>query len=218
MSNRALLLVLMSLAGFAQPVGAQVNLVDEPLGALYLSPYPDRYSGVIDGNLMTFGVPFKVYLVADIDFGDIGAAEQNASNGLSAWEASVQFPAGLTVLAIQRFPDTSINFGTAEQNTLNYLVGLGSTVPAGGPVVLLEFLVLALRYFPDEWIRLGPVTTTPSVVDAPAWLEAVPASGCVVNEQPTPCLYRFGEIRDVRISFGLPAEATSFGAMKARYE
>jgi len=188
MPYRTVLLGLISLAVFAAPLGAQVNLVDEPLGALYLSPYPDRYSGIIDGNLMTFGSPFTVYLVAEIDFADIGATEQNASNGLSAWEASVQFPAGLTVLAIQRYPDTSINFGTAEQNTLNYLVGLGSTVPAGGPVVLVEFQVLALRYFPDEQIRLGPVTTTPSVVDAPAWLEAVPASGCVVNEQPTPCL------------------------------
>jgi len=216
MPYRTVLLGLISLAVFTAPVGAQVNLYETPLGALYVSPYPDRYVDYLDTAQLSPGVPFKVYLVAEIDFDDVGAPEQNVSNGLSAWEASVHWPAHFFVLAAQKYPETSIDFGSSVQGTSNYLVGTGSTVPVGDPFVLIEYDVLIGNHTRD-WIRVGPVTTIPSVTNSAAWLEAAPANGCEINGRPSPCLFRFYEANSLYVG-NRSNEATSFGAMKARYE
>lgn len=218
MPYRTVLLGLISLVVVAAPVGAQVNLYDEPLGTLYVSWYPDRYEETNSLELIPRAVPFSLYLVAEIDFAGIGAPDQNVSNGLSAWEASVEFPVDWFILATETYPETSIDFGSTSENVSNYLVGTGSPVPAGEPFALVRWTILASgRSLLPFSLTPGAVTTTPSVAGSAAWLEAEPANGCTINEQPAPCLFRFNVAPSDWIP-GRATEATSFGAMKARYE
>lgn len=61
----------------------------EPPGLVYFSESPTHHDPFI--NVAPF-TPFTLYLVADIDYADLGRADLNASVGIQAWEAGAVIP------------------------------------------------------------------------------------------------------------------------------
>lgn len=212
MTTRCLTAVLLVLA--VLPAFAQVDLLHpERLGALYVSAAPDEYVDVLVPPGAS--TPFEFYLVADVDFGDVGDAGQNIFNGIQAWEAQVSFPPILFVLAAVPTPETSINVGTSSGNVYDFVVGTGARVAAGGPVVLVTFQGLLVGV-PSGVAQLGPVGN-PSVANEAVWVEWAPVSGCTLNGLSEACQFRFASLGDMRFAVGIPTDATTFGAMKSRF-
>jgi len=210
-----LAMVIMALA--ASTAHAQQNLYSERLGSLFASPYEDRYVDVMDGNQVTAGVPFTVYLMADIDFGDIGEAGQNVNNGIGGWEAAVTFPAGVFLLATEKYPtETVLDFGSVSGSTTEYVIGTGSNIAVGtAPSKLIEWTILGSGAF-DGMISLAP-TAAPTVAGESSWLEFLALNGCIINNLPTPCLFRWESLGDLRVTTTIPSEASSFGSFKSRF-
>lgn len=193
---RHFVLVLALFSILSSPALAQQNLAPDPLGDLYVSAIPDGYDPNIQSDR---GIPFNAYLVADIDFADLGDETQNLNNGLTAWEAGVTFPLDAIVLGANLDPSTSLNFGQIIGQTYEYIVGTGQRLEVGQPRELVEFTLLNIAEITDGPIQLGPVTT-PTVEGSTAWVEFLPLNGCQVGTQDQPCVFRFDSARGATIN------------------
>ena len=198
-STTALAVLLLVLAG---PDGVRAQLYpDGALGSLYLSEVPTGYDGVVPRP--SFATPFQFYLVADIDFGDIGRPEQNFSNGMLAWDGRVVVPSEMTVIGFSLSPRTSVDIGAKSNPVFDFIVGTGQRVPVGQPypLVTIEAIIL-VPPVDDIFVRtLSPALA--SVPNAAAWVEFSALNGCEASPgRPTPCLFPFAQLGDLRIPSG----------------
>lgn len=209
-------LALLIAGALAVPAQAQTSRGTN-FGAIYLSAAPNEH--VDYAQELALATPFDFYLVAEIDYADIGAAQQNDTNGLKAWEASFDVPAEITIIDETLAGPGPINIASGPQN---YIIGTGgnlrlNTLP--GPLVSLQALVLQEL---TETVVLRPGPSTPSSAlndDAPAWTEfnVVPEDQCEANNNPTPCLREFTDIGNLRVSTGVDTDEGSWGSMKAQF-
>jgi len=212
-------LALIAVSVMALPATAQVNLADERLGSLYVSGAEDRQVTTIDGNVVAVNIPFDVFVVADIDFADIGAGDQNLTNGISAWEGAFTVPAPLLVISEVFFPAGALNFGSVSGSVREYIIGTGSTLTVGGPTKLIQWSVLlsgapGLEF--DDTITVAPVAA-PSTPGEVVWVEDAPLNGCEVNGNPAGCIFRFESLGDLRVTTAISGDDSSFGALKSRF-
>ena len=90
-------LALLIAGALAVPAQAQSETFgDIDFGSLYLSADPEQQVDFLQN--IAPGGQFEFYLVTEIDFSAIGEPGQNATNGMSAWEARVTVPASMFVL------------------------------------------------------------------------------------------------------------------------
>ena len=210
-------LTLLIAAAVAAPAHAQIYQ-GGPLGALYATTNAASYVGEL-GNI-PLATPFTFYLVIDIDFADIGAPEQNSSNGLLAWDGRVTAPAGLTIIGNTVSPASSVDIGTKSAPTYDYIVGTGQLVQVGAPVPVVTFQALLLAPTTDNIIVRVGRPALGSIPDAPAWGEAVALNGCESSPgRATQCLFAFAETRNLVLNSGeIDNDETSFGSLKSRFD
>lgn len=210
-------LSLLVLGAMASPVMAQSD-VAEPLGSLYLSPINDQYQSTM--QLVPLFAAQTMYLVADVDFGDIGAAEQNASNGIRAWEGSITVPASMIITNRTYTPTTALNFGLVPND---YIVGTGVLLAASSmprPLLTIDFILSAAIPAPGFEMVLGPPLSSPQTVPGQAvWQEALTLNGCTnrVTNAPEKCFFPFAFLGSLTISTGVSNHESTWGGLKQVY-
>ncbi len=149
-----------------------------PLGWIYVSQLPDQPIGTA---AIEYHPPFQTYtfyVVADIDFADVGAPEQNALNGIQAWEGRLEFSPELTLLSAE-FEGTN---GGASDRDILVDVGLPIVLADSTPRTLatLTFLVTS-DLSPGSQIALRN-STNPLATGVIGWREALDSNGCTSPE------------------------------------
>lgn len=186
-------------------VMAQQSIHSEAVGEIYVSSSPNEYQSWIRG--VGFTAPVTLYVDVDIDFGDIGLPDQNATNGLRSWEAHVSFPPGLIVTSSRLLPPGSVDVSGPDAGVYDYVVETGSIVAAGAVQPLAAFDVIALPGTADAVISIGPVSG-PSVEGEPSWVVANALSDCPTDESTADCRFAFARTRDFVVNpTTIPADA-----------
>lgn len=209
-------LALLVTGAIARPVMAQSD-VGAPLGSLYLSASNNSYEPIMQ-NLVVSQI-YTIYLVADIDFADIGRPEQNASNGMTAWEASITAPPSMFILSRDRTPPESLRIG-ADDN--DFIVALGSTLAASTfprPLVTISFLLGGPVPAPGFEMVVAPARAAQTVPGEAVWLEAQTANGCTntLSGAPEACIFPFAFLGNLTVSTDISAEESSWGELKKGY-
>lgn len=210
-------LSLLVMGAMASPVMAQSD-VGAPLGSLYLSPLEDAYQSYVQS--IPLFVAQTIYLVADVDFGDIGAPEQNATNGIRAWEASITQPAQMIITARTLTPPTALNFGLVPND---YIIGVGTTLTASTmprPLLRIDYIVSGAIPAPGFEMEVGPPLSSPQTVPGLAiWQENLTLNGCTgrVSGAPEKCFFPFANLGNLTVSTEISADDSSWGELKKGY-
>jgi hypothetical protein len=208
----------------AMPVAAQEVLFGQTMGSVYLSDSPTEYQpNKMDAALFT---PFSVYLVTDIDYGDIGQSGINGAVGMQAYEVGVDFPPELTLISAT-IRNLSVNLG----GNSNLIVGLNPKITASQtPIDLVEFSLGAFSastVLTDMHFTLH--ATTPSSFDpaVPGFNDSSNALECQkADGSPIKCLRPFAiawqmsincESQCVSRNTGRPNANTSWSALKGNF-
>lgn len=200
-------------AAVAMPAQAQDNqLYPDRVGSLYLSAEEGSYVS----SLTTGGANFTVYLVADIDFADVGDAGQNLSNGIGAWEAAVTLPDNPGLFLLTTIYTQAVDVGNKDTNVKNFIVGTGTTLSVGQPTTLVTFNLLETTPLGPTAMTLGPATPA-SYAGEVVWREAAALNGCDLNGADEKCIFRFAFLGSLSLNGGVDNDADSFGSMKARF-
>ena len=200
-------------AAVAMPAQAQDNqLYPDRFGSLFLSAVEGSYVDYIQN----IAANFTFYLIADIDFADIGQPGQNVSNGISAWEAQITLPADPGLFILSDDYTAAIDVGDKTGNVRNYIVGTGVNVQVGGPTTLVTFNAIATTPLATSAATLGP-TVPASYAGEVVWREFAALNGCTLNGADEKCVFRFESLGDLRLSSGVDNDADSFGSVKARF-
>lgn len=190
------------------------DVYDTPMGSIYVSTLPDAYQPHL--YIGPSFVPFDIYIVADIDFGDIGAASQNLTNGIRAWEGGVTAPPELTLIGQDW--EGAFNLG---QGAFDYIVGIGTPILSAEstprPLVTLSFLSLHGYSVPFE-MHITPASVQ-SFPNVSVWIEELTLNGCqnVVSHLPTQCFFVWAFMGPLIIQ-DVAIEGDSFGGLKARFD
>lgn len=179
---------------------AQDDRFGEPLGHLYFSSEATSYVPVITAPSF---VPFTVYLVADLDYAEIGREELNFSTGIQAWEMGMELPglgSDFVVLnAVIR--NLSINVG----NSTNVIVGIAPALLAfETPIDLVEYAFLSPASPVPTDVTLSAGPSSPSSFDSagPGWSESNNVGECInpVTGTSTNCLRTFAQVSPALIN------------------
>ena len=212
-------LSLLILGTMVTPVLAQFersDFYDTPMGSIYVSKEPNSYNPYWQ-LFPTFTQEF-VYVVAEIDFADIGVGAQNVSNGIRAWEGGVTIPEGVNVLGNDW--EGAINLGTGAGD---YIVGIGTPIitAASTPTPLVTFSFLALAAVETQEMMIT-ASSSPSFPATPSsiWIEELTLNGCqnVQNQLPTQCFFVWEFTGSMWISSGITNETESWGGLKSRFD
>lgn len=209
------------------PGSASAGAYGQSLGEIYLSiDASTREDALIDQPINT---PFEFYLLADVDYADLGQPEVNGLNGIWAWETRVNIPESITIINRHLGPG-SINVGSGEDN---YIVGTPELLVVGlGPTTLVRYEAIIFSVVPDEVLTISP--SSPSTFDddgnlglGPGWLEWMPLGDCdFTSRRPgSGCLRAFATW-DARLVMNCvdepecvetPTRQESWGTVKSRY-
>lgn len=188
------LIVALGLLGTATLAEAQSSGFGEPLGHLYFSAEPTSYDPNITAPSF---VPFTVYLVADLDYADIGREELNSNSGIAAFEMDMQLPGlGSDFLVLSaRIRNVAVNIG----DQTNVIVGINPPVLAAQtPIDLVEYTFLSVSPTvpTDARIEAGPASPSSFSPATPGWAESADIGECTnpVSGAPTKCLRAFAEV------------------------
>ena len=216
---RTVLIVLVAIpVATATSVHAQSEQYGLPLGRLCLSFSASEHVATADREPFE---QFNFFLLARVDWADVGLDGHNGFNGMAAWEASVNAPAGLTVMGREILPATSINVGIG---TDNYVVGTGSVYNVSrAHTTLVRFTAILMQDSPDDLV-LTVGASTPSSFEGtqPGWLEARSSGECPAPHRT--CKRAFAEW-NTRLVINCRDEAeckvstvsTSWGAVKSAF-
>lgn len=185
-----------------------------PTGSLYLSFSPD--SRVEDLQVAPFTL-FHFYLVAELDYADLGHPEWNATDGIGAIEAGIVLPSSIMLGQATFAP------GNASAWLFELSDGvLNLVVPFGGTCLLAQDTPYAIAHFtgmllePAEDLFLAVRESKPSSVTmeggapAPGW---VPCDYSLVY--PFAEMTQLGTLAINRTQ--VPNDAASWGAVKALF-
>lgn len=187
---RVVLFLLLSIT-LTPTASAQSSSFGTPLG--WLSVSADNTSYDPDIQAQPF-VPFHVFLVADLDYGDIGRPELNSSTGIQAWEAGLDIPGLGSDLIITG--KVIRNGGVELGDQTNNIIGLYSAILADQtPIDLVDYTVLSLVAggLQDVRLTLGPSTPSSFSPERPGMADNIPVDECTnpVTGEPTSCLRAF---------------------------
>ena len=150
---------------------AQNSSFGEPLGRVYYSADPTSIQPSITAEPF---VPFDVYMVLDLDYGDIGRPELNATTGVAAWETNLEL-AGLGsdfIILSARIRSIALNVG----DRTNIIAGVSPPVLADQtPIDLVQYTLFApVTDVPSDVVVTGGATT-PTSFDppSPGWVESL---------------------------------------------
>ena len=212
-------LSLLLMGALAGPAMAQSD-VGDPFGDIYLSGAPNSYMPIMDANQIQLFQSFEFYLVADIDFADIGDASQNFSNGITAWEGSFTAPSQLIITNAALTPSNAQDFGNSNTD---FIVGVGinGIIADSTPLPLVTFnaLVSAAIPAPGFEMVIGEASI-PTIPGTPVWQEILNVNGCTnrVTGAAEKCLYPFATIGSLTISTDVATEDASWGTLKSGYD
>ncbi len=216
MSLRQLVLclpVFLILALAASPALAQGDSesVGRSLGAIYVSADPTTY---VPSLALPAGGTATAYVIADIDYSDIGVPSENEFNGLFAWEASLEVPPEVLIVSSSLNPtDTALNVGSPP----DFIVGTGAVLLAeNSPVLLATLTLFSSVELQEAPVSLAPVPD-PSIPDALTWAEEnAVGNECFTPTGPTGCVRAFTTSGGLVINESpVDTEESSFGALKA---
>ena len=217
---RALLTLVAFSIAFSAPASHAVEF-GQPLGQLYLSF--DASERVESQRISAFR-SFRVYLLAEVDYGQLGNSGQNFVNGISSWEARIQLPAELLVLE-RVTPGSCCEVGCSKRGTPdNWFVSLCNEATAAfSPVVLVEYLCL-LTDLQTEGLKIGIAPAQPSSFadlgprqPMPGWRERLPSGFCGQQRCLRPFMDGWQNAGVVINPARVGVEASSFSALKSRY-
>ncbi len=179
-------LAMLCLAGMSAPVAAQTGF-GQPFGEIYFAfDVQDRNSTCVEAGspdaIPTF-VPFDFFLVVNVNFEAIGQGQQNATNGIDAWEVRVITPPEITLAGQVLNPSTSINVGGPG----DWIVGTGGLITAASmPFAVVNYSGILLQDVPD--LEFSMSIPSPSSFDVtggpgafPGWLEENGIGGECIN-------------------------------------
>lgn len=209
------LFILGATAGSALAQFDRSDVYDTPMGSIYVSPFPDTYVEYFQ-NFPLF-TQTNVYVVADIDFGDIGQASQNLSNGIKAWEGSVTVPPQVNLLAAPYEGELSLG------NSLNdFIIAVGLPIITASstprPLVTLQMFATT-DTLPTFNMELGAASQT-TFDNVSIWQEYLTLNGCqnVQTNLPFPCFFVWDFAGSMLISNEVAVEEESFGGLKASFD
>jgi hypothetical protein len=204
------------LGAMATPSIAQSD-VGEPLGTVYLSPSADSYVPVF--QLIPKFALTTIYLVAEIDFTDIGAPDQNLSNGIRGYELSITLPPAFSITSVVTNPAGLLNVASPP----DFLIGVGGVLTANNsPIRLLTISVFVTGDVPAPGfvMEIGPVQNAPQTVSGQAiWQEFLSVNGCTnrATGAPERCFFPWASTGNLRVSTEVATEASSWGELKKGY-
>jgi hypothetical protein len=202
-----LILVLAATPAFAQ---GDSESVGQPLGAIYVSGDASAY---VPSLTLAAGGSATAYVIAEIDYADLGVPSENEFNGLFAWEAGLQLPPEVVVLSTVLNPTGAINLAGPP----NFIVGTGELLLAeNSPVLLATLTLFSATEVQEAPISLVPVPD-PSIPDALTWAEEnAVGNECFTPTGPTGCVRAFATSGGLVINESpVDTEESSFGALKA---
>ena len=204
-----LVLVVASAPAFAQEDSQSVG---QPLGAIYVSA---DSSGYVPSLTVPAGGSVTAYLIADIDYTDIGVPSENEFNGLFAWEGTLQVPPDILLAETQLSPvGRAINFAQSP----DFIVGTGEILLAeNSPALLATFTLFSLAEVQEALVTLGPIPD-PTIPGTPIWAEGdAVGNECFTVNGPTGCVRAFATAGGLVLNESpVDTEETSFGALKAK--
>jgi hypothetical protein len=185
------------------------------LGSICVSQLPGECLTVAGIELVPWFEVITYYVVADIDFADAGVPEQNALNGIQAWEARIELPPQLFLVGAE-FEGT--NGGTSDTDYL-VDVGLPALLANSMPRPLVTLRVFATPdLLPGTSIKLLP-STNPLAIGVVGWREALDSNGCTNSETgaAAACFRPFALVEPLDfVRFG-SAEAESWTSVKQMF-
>lgn len=206
------LLVALLLANCCTLRAAAQSDVGPPLGTLYVSSLPDEYRMFsLPPPLFS---PFDIYVGVNIDFADIGAPEQNAFNGIRAYEFGISSPAPLIIVGADW--EGEINLG---QSNLDYIVGVGVpfVVASSTPRWLVHLVGLYVSYGGAGYMEVA-LASTQTVPGKVVWQEEYRGNGCThrLTGAPERCFFPFAELLSLCVTPGCfgATETSSWGTLK----
>jgi len=150
-------------------VTVPVTLTVDPatrLGNLYLSFAPDQQDAVLAGVEPL--VPFNWYVVAEIDFGDLGRPEDNTTNGLLGWEANLNVPPEITVTSRTMAPPGALDIGTGDDN---WIVAWSACVLANQtPYALVTYEAMLASAAVNVEVTLDAASPSSFTPPEPGWI------------------------------------------------
>lgn len=227
----AALLVLV--AGMSGVANADAGY-NPPVGDIYLSfdatALPPKVADAGDAARWKTVAPFTAfnfYLLLHIDWAQppYNDAARNTSDGASAWEGSVNFPATVIITARQLPPGHS-DFGSDSAGFDNWIVGTGGQCinAASTPFTLVSYSGLLSAAVNDVQLTVGP--SSPSTFDDAGCSICIAQPG-FLDCQTAGALYpsRQAAWRGHWITLncttgpctGLPAETKSWGNLKSEF-
>lgn len=196
------------------PVFGQTEMGDA-LGAIYVSSTPNEHTPYATPDYVSPFVVGTFYIVADIDFADAGAPDQNALNGIQAWEGRVEFPPELFLVEAE-FEGTS-----SGETDLDFVVDVGLPIVLANslprPLVTLRCLTSTeVELFSQ--IRLVP-STSPPAKGVIGWLEALDSNGCLDTGSgaAAPCFYPFEFVGSLTFDLEGATEEGSWTSVKQMF-
>jgi len=200
------------LAVSASPAVAQGDseTVGQSLGAIYASASPTSY---VPSLQVEAGGSATVYIIADIDYSEIGVPSENEFNGLFAWEASLQLPADVFSVGVALNPAGALNVGSPP----DFIVGTTQVLLAeNSPLLLATISLVTVGLIQEAPVTLAPVPD-PSIPDAMTWAEEnAVGNECFTPTGPTGCVRAFASSGGLVINESpVDTEESSFGALKA---
>ena len=186
--RRVLFSILCVIFGLASGLGTglgQAQTFGADVGTIYLSGSPTSY---VDNIVVEPLTPFDFYIVAEIDYADIGAEEQNATNGISAWAAAPRIPSGIIITQVELNPRNALELG-------GWVIGLGVTFTAStSPLrlaTLTGFIVVPV-VTEDLMLEIHGVDPPIFFPPGPGFLDGEIMGECSLPDQtPTKCKRTF---------------------------
>lgn len=212
---RASWILLLAMLAFPSRSALGQTDIGDALGAIYVSRTTDEYEPfVIIDEIPPFSIT-TFFVVADLDFDDVGAPEQNGLNGIQAWEGQIRFPFGLTLMSAE-FVGT--NAGVSDSDFL-VDVGLPVLLANSTPRALATFTVVAhFEIQPNSKIELLP-SENPLARGVLGWREALDSNGCSSPETgaAVECFRPFAQVGNLTFVLQGATEEGSWTAVKEMF-
>ncbi len=213
-------LVMLTVTLSAASVFAQGSTPGQTMGILSVSGNGTAYMPNIT---VVPGTPFDLFILAELDYGDIGRPSLNASTGLRAWEAGLTIPSSF-LIAQATIRNVALNLGTPP-NT-DFLVGLTTAIIANTtPIDLVQYSIVFFGGAAptDLLLELGQASQSSFNPPAAGFNDNIDVGECInlATGGGTECLRPFAVVRPAVVNCVnnciTPVETPSWGAIKANF-
>jgi hypothetical protein len=163
----ALLLILLTTLA---PSALWAQSQGDPLGRLYLSFAPDAEVRNAELEAMQ---SFELYLIAELDFTDIGDPDRNEQDGIKGWETCITIPPEVTVTNMEILrPGFNGADDSCDENWIMILdsCAFGEDMP----VAFVRYEAVLTTAARNVELSLGPASPSSIDTNAPGWFVCAP--------------------------------------------